>query len=162
MLNTDLHNPNMKVSGAIPMTKQQFQNNLRNSDKRLDRKLLSAIYHSVKDNPIQMDTEQYGNEHSNSSSKFIPQRMCLFGLTVFGQITGLFDAETFMAKSTSSTNCKDAIWCHMASILGCSHYDFTTNGRPFDAEYLSRCDQILLCIGDLSPFIRSRIVCVPL
>lgn len=53
------------------MTKQQFQNNLRNSDKRLDRKLLSAIYHSVKDNPIQMDTEQYGNDHSNSSSKSV-------------------------------------------------------------------------------------------
>jgi len=62
MLNTDLHNPNMKLAGAIQMTKQQFQQRLHSADKKLDRKMLSAIYHSVKDNPIQMDTEQYGDE----------------------------------------------------------------------------------------------------
>ena len=51
------------------MTKQQFQYRLHCADKKLDRKMLSAIYHSVKDNPIQMDTEQYGNDDDKSKGK---------------------------------------------------------------------------------------------
>ena len=50
------------------MTKQQFQHRLHGADKRLDRKTLSAIYHSIKDNPIQMDTQQYGNDGDAAAS----------------------------------------------------------------------------------------------
>eukprot|EP01083_Nonionella_stella_P038841 105598_1 len=56
LLNTELHDPRLQDTGNPAMSKQQFYKVVQSGDNKLDKRLLGAIYMSVKENPIEMDT----------------------------------------------------------------------------------------------------------
>ncbi|KAK9480121.1 hypothetical protein V1514DRAFT_326464 [Lipomyces japonicus] len=95
LLNTDLHNPQVKNR----MTLEQYKRNLRmvNDGKDFDHDYLEAVYNAIKNREIIMPEEHDNQESFEYAWKELLQKTRIAGTFLICEETNVYDAEMFRA-----------------------------------------------------------------